>query len=171
MELIPKTNNKRSNLAYQGYVYNSKITSNGKIRWACTNAYLKGCKGGLTTDVPMGNPKNIKPHIATCNPSAATVEVAKFRQQLRETARLKPGIKTHDLMATRMMNLSNDALLALPQSSTLKRDLQRAKASERPQEPQTIQDINIVHPWNTTGGVNPRPFLIHDGGVLAGLAE
>ena len=135
---------------------------------ACTNAFLKGCKGGLTTDVPMGNPKNIKPHISTCTPSAASVEVAKFRQQQRDTARQNPGIKTHDLMTTGLMNLSNNALLDLPQTSTMKRDLQRQKASTRPQEPQSLLDINIVHPWNTTGGANPRPFLIHDGGLLAG---
>ena len=167
MELIPTTKG-GNKLAYQGHLYNSKITKNGKIRWACTNAFLKGCKGGLTTDVPMGNPKNIKPHISTCTPPAASVDVAKFRQQQRDTARQNPGIKTHDLLTTGMMNLSNDALLDLPQTSTMKRDLQRQKASTRPQEPQTLQDINIVHPWDTTCGANPRPFLIHDGGLLAG---
>ena len=167
MELIPTTKN-GSKLAYQGYVYNSKITKNGKRRWVCSNAYLKGCKGSLTTDVPMGNPSNEKPHVSTCFPSAARIEVARFRQQQRETARRNPGVRTQDLLSTGLMNLSNDALVALPQTSSLKRDLQRNKASERPQEPLSIQAINIAFPWDTTGGANPLRFLIYDSGVLAG---
>ena len=35
-------------------------------------------------------------------------------------------------------------------------------------EPQTIQGIILAHPWTTTGGPRPAPFLIHDCGVLAG---
>ena len=155
-------------MAYQGHTYNAKTNKNGKIRWACTNFYLKGCKGALTTDDPMGNPKSFKAHIATCTPSGVNIEVAKFRQQQRETARRNTGIKTHHLLSTGLMNLSNEALVELPQTNTLKRDIQRQKALDRPREPQTIQDINIVYPWNTTGGANPLPFMIYDGGVMAG---
>ena len=41
MELIPTTKGGNK------LAYNKKITKNGKIRWACTNGFLKCCKGEI----------------------------------------------------------------------------------------------------------------------------
>ena len=41
-------------------------------------------------------------------------------------------------------------------------------SSRPPAEPATLADINLVNPWDTTGGANPLRFLIHDREALAG---
>ena len=71
-------------------------------------------------------------------------------------------------MASHLQQLSNEALAATPTISAMKRDIQRHKAKSRPEEPQTIQDINLQPSWTTTGGDNPQMFLFHDSGVAAG---
>ena len=78
------------------YIYNAKIRKNGKIRWACTKAYGLGCKGVITTDDPMGNPRGLVVH--NHGPCAETVETTKFRQDRKEMARLNTGSKTHDIL-------------------------------------------------------------------------
>ena len=64
--------------------------------------------------------------------------------------------------------LSPAALVASPDTDTLRRDVQRQKRLSYPAEPANIMAINLVHPWTSTGGPNPRPFLIHDSGIAAG---
>ena len=57
----------------------------------------------------------------------------------------------------------------MPTPETIRRDIQRQKAKNRPIEPQTILDIILAHPWTSTGGARPVPFLIYDSCPLAGL--
>ena len=79
------------------------------------------------------------------------------------------GAKTSDILSTGLKKLvrwSDDC--DAPQTSSLKRDIQRQKAMPCPAEPQSIQSINLVHPWTTTGGAHPVLFLIHDSGAAAG---
>ena len=94
--------------------------------------------------------------------------MTKFRQTLKESSRRYTGAKTNDILSTGLQNLSARAMIAAPQTSSLKRNIQRVKAMSRRTEPQSIQSINLVHPWTTTGGAHPVLFLIHYSGTAAG---
>ena len=48
-----------------------------------------------------------------------------------------------------------------------KRTLRRRIRGHMPPEPESACDIQIEGEWATTGGANPRPFLIHDSGASA----
>ena len=113
----------------------------------------------------MGNTRKLMPHNHLS--SDVDVEVTKFRQTIKESSRQNTGAKTSDILSTGTQNLSAAAILATPLTLSLKRDIQRQKAKTRPVEPQSIQAINLVHPWTSTGGAHPVPFLIHDSGPLA----
>ena len=163
-----------SKLIYNDHLYIVKKKANGWIRWNCTKAKSDNCKGALTTDDPVNpavNPRSIKAHNYRCLPSGVQVEVARFRNDMKESATQNVGAKTAQIITTGLQNLSAEALLETPQMSTLRRDVQRQKAKSRPMEPTTIQQIHLQHPWNSTGGANPVPFFIHDTGPAAGGDE
>ena len=164
MELF-KTSRGNDMLIYNGFMYTSKKKSITSIRWECRKA-KEGSKGGVTTDVPMGNPRNpaVHNHLA----SDADIELTKCRQRMKESARQNSTGKTSEILSSGIHGLSAAAMLATPQSSSMKRDIQRQKARERPNEPQTIQTIHLAHPWTTTGGANPIPFKFYDSGAAAG---
>ena len=61
-----------------------------------------------------------------------------------------------------MQTLSNEAMMKTPLSDSLKRTIQRQRRVVRLAEPATLIDINLINPWDTTGGANPIPFLLHD---------
>ena len=150
---------------YNGFMYTSKKKSITSIRWECRKA-KEGCKGGVTPDVPMGNPRNpaVHNHLA----SDADIELTKCRQRMKEAARQNSTGKTSEILSSGIHGLSAAAMLATPQSSSMKRDIQRQKARERPNEPQTIQTIHLAHPWTTTGGANPIPFMFTTVELLRG---
>ena len=81
---------------------------------------------------------------------------------MKVSSRESVGAKTNNILVTGLQSLSAKALVEMPQASTMKRDIHRQKAKSPPAEPATIQNINLLHPWNSTGGVN------HDSGVAAG---
>ena len=165
MEVIrtPQGGNK---LIHGDYTYIVKKRSATSIRWACTKAKSHGCKGGLTTDNPSGNPRSIKEHNHLS--SGMDVELSKFRQAMKEASESNYAGNTANIMASHLHNLSQDALAATPSTSAMKRDIQRHKAKSRPSEPQTLLDIDLQPPWTTTGGENPEMFLLHDSGIAAG---
>ena len=165
MDII-RTSRGGDKLILNDYMYISKVTKDGKRWWVCTKSKSLNCKGAVTTDDPSGNPRVFKPHNHLSN--AAEVEVARFRAQTKSAARSNIGVKTHNILSTGLQGLSNEGLLLLPQTNSIKRDIQRHKAAMRPAEPANLQSIVLVNPWTTTGGVNPAPFLIHDSGPLAG---
>jgi hypothetical protein len=137
-----------------------------QIRWVCSKAAKTGCKGAVTTDDPSGNARNRSAH--NHGSSGVDVELAKFRSNLRDTASQNNGATTSRLLLNGMQNLSQDAIIAMPKADTIRRDIQRHKAKNQPIEPQTILDIILAHPWTSTGGAHPVPFLIYDSGPLAG---
>ena len=91
----------------------------------------------------------------------------KFRTNLKETSRTNVGARTQNLLATARQTLSPNALVESGNLDTIKRDVQRHKAKNRPLEPADIYSINIAHPWSSTGGTYPQNFLIHDSGPRA----
>ena len=165
MEII-KTCKGGEKLVLNGETYTVKKKTPGvQIRWSCSKA-KRGCKGAVTTNDPSGNARNRTMH--NHGPSGVDVELAKFRSELRDTARQNTGATTSRLLLNGLQNLSVEAVIAMPIPNTIKRDIQRQKAKNRPIEPQTILDIILAHPWTSTGGAQPAPFLIYDNGPLAG---
>ena len=165
MELL-QTAQGGNKLVYNGNTYIIKKKNIGSIRWVCTRKFKTGCSGAVTTDDPMGNPRKETPHIHF--PDETRVEVEKFRNGIKEAARRNHGAKTANILVDGVQTLSPEAALAIPQFDTLKRDIQRQKAKNRPLEPQSILDVIINHPWGTTGGIRPVPFLIYDSGMASG---
>lgn len=155
-------------LVLNGETYTVKKKTPGvKIRWCCSQV-KNGCKGAVTTDDPSGNARNQTLH--NHGTREVATELAKFRADLRESAERDHGTKTSRLIVGGLQTLSADAILQMPLPETIKRDVQRHKAKNRPIEPRDVVDIILNHPnpWTTTGGANPVPFLIYDSGPLAG---
>ena len=166
MEII-KTCRGGAKLVLDGETYTVKKKRPGvQIRWVCSKAGKTGCKGAVTTDDPSRNARNRCAH--NHGSSDVDVELAKFRSDLREAAKQNNGVTTSRLFVNGLQNLSPEAIIAMPVPDTVRRDIQRHKAKNRPIEPQTILDIILAHPWTTTGGANPVPFLIYDNGAHAG---
>lgn len=165
MEII-KTCRGGAKLVLDGETYTIKRKRPGvQICWVCSKATKYGCKGAVTTDDPSGNARSR--HVHNHGRSDLDVELAKFRSDLPENAKQNTGATTSRILLQGLQQLSQEALLAMPTPDTIKRDIQRQKVKNRPIEPQTILDIILVHPWTTTGGARPVPFLIYDSGALA----
>ena len=163
---ISKTSHGKDMLCLGGFTYTAKKKANAWIRWACTVSRSRNCKGAVTTDeTPINNPRNFTPHNHAADNT--TVEVRKFRANLKESSRANDGAKTQNLLATAVLTLSPLAMMNPGNFDSIKRDIQRQKAMNRPLEPANIFMINVIHPWNTTGGVQPQNFLIHDSGPVA----
>ena len=79
-------------------------------------------------------------------------------------ARRNPLVPTTALVAQTLQNVPQAAIGEVGNLRTLKRSVQRQKASVRPAEPQSLAAINILPPWTTTGGTQPQGFLIFDSG-------
>ena len=152
-------------LCLNGFTYTAKKRSNGWIRWTCSVSRSAGCPGSVTDETPIVNPRTQKQHNHAAD--YTMVEVTKFRANLKEESRRNFGTKTGRILVSGIQNLFPNAIPRGSKVDTVKRDIQRQKAKNRPAEPATIQGINIQFPWNTTGGLTPRPFLIHDSGPVA----
>ena len=142
-------------------MYTAKKNNNGSIRWACTEVKKESCKGAVTTDGPMGNARKL---------TAQPIERRGCRGNEVPTNDKGIAATKHRGKDERYFVNGNAKLVRRSDTCdalSLKRDIQRQKAKTRPVEPQSIQAINVVHPWTSTGGAHPVSFLIHDSGPLA----
>ena len=98
-----------------------------------------GCQGAVTTD----DPRNLTAHNHGTN--ATDVELKRFRADLRETAAQNTGAKTSRLIVNGLQTLSAEAIMAMPVPETIRRDVQRHKAKNRPVEPQDVLNIILGH--------------------------
>ena len=81
------------------------------------------------------------------------------------TSRGSPG----QLLADHTMEVSVDVRAAMGVTASIKRSLRREKGKTAPPNPPSLQDLVMSADWMTTGGTDPRPFLIYDSSVLARL--
>ena len=127
-------------LIYNDETYTVRKKTPGRcIRWGCAKAKSKGCKGGVTTDDPMGNARNLTEHNHIS--SHVDVEIAMFRSELRTTAQANTKAPTKVLLQTCMQNLSPEALSKMKSMETISRAIQRTKSRMKPPElPPTMLD-------------------------------
>ena len=141
MEII-KTTRGGDMLIYDDETFTIKKKNPGKnIRWICSKA-AKGCKGFVTTDDPIGNPRNHTPHNHTSSP--VDVEIAMFRSELRSTAEANNKTPTGELLQRCMQNLSPQALAKIKNTETIRRDIQRHKSKNKPREPRLPTMLDSV---------------------------
>ena len=166
MEVIRNARGGRR-LIHQDHMYNAKKVEPGsKINWVCVKKFALGCRGSMTTDDPptLVMAQKVHNHLA----NHVDVEVAKFNDALKESARNSLGAKTSQVLLNGMQGLSPEAHLRTPLTNSLKRSIQRQRQLRRPAEPATLADVDLVAPWTTTGGATQLPFLFHDRGQAAG---
>ena len=65
------------------------------------------------------------------------------------------------------MEVSVDVRAAMGVTASIKRSLRREKGKTAPPNPPSLQDLVMSDDWMTTGGTDPRPFLIYDSGARA----
>lgn len=165
MEVI-KTNKGGDMLLYDGYRFTAKNRTGGvSIRWSCVRNKSESCKGAVSTDHFMTRSWNATDHNHERVPE--DTEIAKFRSSLKENARRYSNTSTGDILSTGVATLTPGAMVAAPQVATLKRDIQRQKASARPTEPKSLQEIQLGPRWTQTLGENPLNFLMYDSGPAA----
>ena len=158
MEIIQ--NNKGGNkLCYAGYLYTRKAKSKNTIRWECSQRSGLSCKGAISTNHDVDIVISTKEH--NHDPSPNTTSVVKLRQQIKENSRVKK-IKTNQILAEAMLGATTDVRAAVGKPETIRRDIRRQKRG--PKEPASLSDLKLEGDWTTTGGADPKPFLIHDSG-------
>ena len=167
MELI-KSSRGGDVLCLDGYTYSKKKVSTNQIRWQCTKQRSEGCKGCVTTDInPFGNPRSFTPHRNHVSDNTR-VEISKFRSEVKTAAKNTPGLNTQLLLVNSAENLSPQAIIEMGNVESIKRDIRRQKRKTLPQEPQTLPDKVMQHPFTSTIGMNPQQFMIYDSGIQAG---
>ena len=92
------------------------------------------------------------------------MEAAKASARMRDAIRSGPGARLSSVLATELLSAPASARAALPSKETVRRRLRRQKRGIQPQEPGTLQDIDLPGNFKSTGEVVPEPFLIYDSG-------
>lgn len=161
MELTT-TSKGKPKLCFNGYTYTKKIAKKDWIRWQCTHERT-GCKGALTTDsLVVGNPRSFIEH--SHDPDPCEAEVAKFKSTITQAAKTTAGVKPSTILTNALLNVSEEAKAKIGKCDSIKRHIRKQQSARRPPEPATLADLDIADPWTTTGGENPRQFLIYDNG-------
>ena len=120
-----------------------------------------GCKGGLTTDDTLENPRALVDHD---HPADQTrVEVNKPRTNMKSQAKQSRS-RPNDIVSQALLNASEAVRANIGNIISCKRDLQCQRRGALPKDPGTLQELVIPDEWKLTGGPSPQPFLIHDTG-------
>ena len=93
----------------------------------------------------------------------AATKVRAIMKNTASTSRGSPG----QLLANHTMEVSVDVRAAMGVTASIKRSLRREKGKTAPPNPPSLQDLVMSADWMTTGGTDPRPFLIYDSGARA----
>ena len=99
-------------------------------------------------------------HIA----SASEVGVAICKNDIKDAA-LVSRAKPRQIIGQAMQGLDEEGLAMVGRPSSLARTVQRYQRKYLP-EPTSIEKLVIPPEWTTTGGAEPRPFLIYDAGGI-----
>jgi len=119
----------------------------------------KNCKGSVTTDQMI---VNVLKNIGHENhpPSSAQVEVTKV--MLNMNTKVQDNFDTPSrLFAVETSNLSNEAMILLTEEKSVKRSLRRIRNKKYPSLC-PLSELKINGIWTTTGGPEPKPFLLLD---------
>lgn len=125
--------------------------------WECVKRRRDNCHATVKTDLQMKNPVVSGEH--NQNGDAANVAIARCRQELKNTAK-NSRAKPKQILAVALKGIDNETNARIGRVTTLKRDINRYQQLHHPADPTSIEELVIPHEWTTTGGEQPRPFLI-----------
>jgi hypothetical protein len=80
-----------------------------------------------------------------------------------ETSQSTPS----QVMASEFLSASAEVRIAAGRLDTIRRTLRRQKRGAMPEEPKSTALLHLDDTWQTTGGANPRQFLIYDNGTAS----
>lgn len=91
------------------------------------------------------------------------VEALKLRCLMKTQAKTNRG-RPGQILASGLESASDEVRARIGKTATIKRDIRRKQRGNLPKEPATLRELIIGDEWTTTGGPDPKPFLIHDSG-------
>lgn len=163
MELIT-TKRGGLKLCWDGFMYTKKHCSAtaDKFTWRCVKRDPPvRCPGIVITTKDHQSPFV---HIDHCHPADdVAVDVEKCRQGMKRKATSSLD-KPNQIFTFATASVADAVKARLPAADTCKRVLRRARASNRPKEPQSLQELTISGEWAVTAGDSPVQFLLYDSG-------
>ncbi|KAK7108668.1 hypothetical protein V1264_016357 [Littorina saxatilis] len=75
--------------------------------------------------------------------------------------------RPNQILTQALLEASEEVRASIGKIQTCKRDLARRRCGCLPKDPATLPELVIPEEWTTTGGADPRPFMIHHSMILA----
>ena len=91
------------------------------------------------------------------------VSVARARSKMKELATTCQG-RPNQILSQVLLDSSETVRTNIGNLASSKRSIRRTRRGALPKDPDSLSDFVLPDEWQTTGGDNPRPFLIHDSG-------
>ena len=118
----------------------------------------------MKTNKAFENPVLVEDHSHAADSTAVDVEqCGKSMKQKASSTNDKPN----KILMFSTSTATDYIKTRLPFTDTLKRVLRRARAANRPMDPQTLRELTINGVWSHTSGDNPFNFICYDNGPEA----
>lgn len=151
-----ESNKKKRLLACRGHIYSVNQTRPNTLNWRCIKSSI--CNGTAKTDfydlntIPVNTRVQVtimKPHLH--DQDQEEIEVMETRNEIRRRARSEPNENPANIIREATSFIQNEEVLVrLPERQTLMRGINRWQNSQRPTNPNTLEEIRIVEPYNLT---------------------
>ena len=148
-----------------GFIYTKKKESADGIIWRCAERNgIIPCSASMKSDLNLQNPQLLKQHIHGANHNKVNVQKCRHEMKVRAKTSLD---KPNQIYVHANADLKEEARATLPNPETIKRVLRRTRSENRPPEPRSLRDFQLVGDWTLTRGNRPENFILHDNGVNA----
>ena len=151
-------------LFVDGFAYNHKRNGVAHKRWVCVRKHGSICNAAISTLLDNSGPFDATPHNHPADPTAFGVCEAKAQMKTVAKATRTAG-RTRAIMADILMNTDDNTRANIGNLNSLLRSVRRHVQGNAPADPAHRRDLEIEEAWKTTGGDNPRPFMIYDNGI------
>ena len=161
---ITSTEKGKNRIARNGYLYVFKKMLANDVRCFECELRTKGnqCKAMIKLDIDDEIIGEVNLH--THAPSQTQVEVAKVKANIKRKAQTTTDTP-QQILGAELRNISQDAAANIPSTSTLRRNIRKAREdNDVPHNPVTREDIPVL-PEQYQNTVAKGPFLICDSGV------
>ena len=159
MELL-FTNRGIRQVAYEGYLYHkNKMIASGITYWECVQRRDgDGCKRRFVISADDTLLRVAIEH--SHPPTPDKIEGIRSRAGMKRTAH-NTNEKTHNILITHLVGLSQETLSQLPNSETLKRDIRRQRRPNHPPVPAAnCKQFVLPQPYTVTNA--GERFLLYD---------
>ena len=151
-------------LFVDGFAYNHKRNGVAHKRWVCVRKHGSICNAAISTLLDNSGPFDATPHNHPADPTAFGVCEAKAQMKTVAKATRTAG-RTRAIMADILMNTDDNTRANIGNLNSLLRSVRRHVQGNAPADPAHRRGLEIEEAWKTTGGDNPRPFMIYDNGI------